>query len=115
MADWDSANPLDNSIVSQFPANERASRAAAKTNFGVNHHDTNDGDVGKHEAVSLLEQGSDPSAVANEGQLYTKDVSGATEMFYRDAAGNIVKVTSAGRVVGCFTARTGQRPERGRK
>ena len=99
MADWDNTNPLDNSVVSQFPANERAARSAAKTNFGVNHHDTNDGDVGKHKVIDLLQQ-SDPSAVTNEGKLYAKDVSGATELFYRDEAGNIVKITTLGRVVG---------------
>ncbi len=48
----------------------------------------------------MLEQGSDPSAVANEGQLYTKDVSGATEVFFRDAAGNIVPISTGGRVKG---------------
>lgn len=100
MADWDASNPLDNSVVSQFPANERASRAAAVTNFGVDHHETNDADVGKHEAISLLEQGSDPSAASNEGQLYALDVSGATELFYRDSSGNIVPITLLGRVLG---------------
>lgn len=100
MADWDELNPLDNSIVSQFPANERASRSAAKTNFGIDHHEADGANVGKHEKVSLIEQGSDPAAVANEGKVYTKDVSGATELFYRDATGNVVKVTTLGRVVG---------------
>jgi hypothetical protein len=100
MADWNETAPLDNSVVSQFPANERAARAAVKTNFGIDHHDDVDSSLGFHEQVTLIERGSDPSAVANIGTLYTKDVSGATEVFYRDASGNISQLTKSGRVVG---------------
>ncbi len=100
MADWDTAAPTDSSVVSQFPPNERAARAAGKTNFGIDHSETDDANVGKHEAIQMLEQSSDPAAATNEGQWYTKDVAGATELFYRDAAGNIVNVTTLGRVVG---------------
>jgi len=100
MADWNTSAPADNAVISQFPANERAARAAAETNFGVDHHETNDAQVGFHEQVTLIERGSDPSAVADIGFLYTKDVSGTTEVFYRDAAGNVVQMTTAGRVRG---------------
>lgn len=100
MADWDTSNPLDNSIVSQFPANERAQRAAQVTNFGVDHHETNDADVGNHDKVTLLEQGTDPTAAANKGILYTKDVSGITEVFHRDSAGTVTQITTNGRVKG---------------
>ena len=100
MADWDEAAPLDNSVVSQFPANERAARSAGKTNFGIDHHETDDASVGKHEKVSLIEQSSDPTAVANSGIFYSKDTGGVTEAFYRDSAGNITPVTALGRVVG---------------
>ena len=44
MADIDPTNPLDNSIVSQFPANERASRTALETIIYSEHLD----DVGRH-------------------------------------------------------------------
>ena len=44
MADIDPTNPLDNSIVSQFPANERASRTALETVIYSEHLD----DVGRH-------------------------------------------------------------------
>lgn len=100
MADWNASAPLDNAVVSQFPANERAARAAVVTNFGVDHVETNGSTVGMHEQVTLIERGSDPTAVADRGFLYTKDVSGATEVFYRDAAGNVVQLTTAGRVRG---------------
>ena len=44
MADIDPTNPTDSSIVSQFPANERLSRAAIETNFYLEHLT----DVGRH-------------------------------------------------------------------
>lgn len=96
MADWDSANPADNDIVSNFPANERAARAAAAANFGVEHHSTNDANVGKHTKVTLLEQSSDPAAADGEGKLYTKAVSGEAELFWRSSTGAAWQVTVQG-------------------
>lgn len=100
MADWNAGAPADNAVISQFPANERAARAAVVTNFGVDHIDTDGATVGQHEKLTLPELAADPSAVATTGFFYTKNVSGTTEAFYRDAAGNIVQVTTAGRVKG---------------
>ena len=96
MAAWDETNPLDNAIVSQFPANERAARAAVRTNFAVDHHEANDATVGMHDKATLLEQGSDESAVANAIVLYAKEVGGVTELFSRDSAGNILQLTTGG-------------------
>lgn len=45
MADIDSSNPTDNSIVSQFPGNERSSRSATETNLYLEHST----DVGRHQ------------------------------------------------------------------
>lgn len=100
MADWSTSTPADNSLISQFPANERNSRSAVVTNFGIDHQSTDGSQVGFHKQVTLPERASDPSAVADVGFLYTKDVSGTTEVFYRDAAGNVVQLTTAGRVRG---------------
>lgn len=100
MADWNSSAPADNAVISQFPANERAARAAVATNFGVDHHDDVDANIGKHEQVTFIQRGSDPSTVADTGTLYTKNVSGTTEVFFKDEAGNVSQLTKGGRVVG---------------
>lgn len=101
MADWNEDAPLDNAVVSQFPANERAARAAVVTNFAVDHvGDDTDSDFGQHSQVTLPERSSDPTTDTNTGFLYTKDVSGTTEVFYRDAAGNVVQLTTGGRTRG---------------
>lgn len=39
---------------------------------------------GKHNKSTYLEQSSAPSTVANEGAVYAKDISGATQLFFRD-------------------------------
>lgn len=48
----------------------------------------------------LNEQPSAPSTEALKGKLYSKDVSGGTEFFYLDAAGNEVQLTEAGAPAG---------------
>lgn len=98
MADWDTTSPADTDIVSQFPANERAARAAGKTNFGVDHREADDGDVGKHERVSLLAQPATPATDAGSGILFTKTVSGTVELFWLDSAGEVSQLTSDGAI-----------------
>lgn len=46
--------------------------------------------------ITLLELSGDPSAVANSGRLYTKDVAGNTELFFIDDAGGVTQITFAG-------------------
>ncbi len=56
---------------------------------------------GKHEFLQMPQQTSAPSTGADEGGLYTKDVSGSTELFYREESdGAERQITSA------FTAAT---------
>lgn len=50
----------------------------------VNHVSLNDGDQGKHKFLQMPEQSSAPTTAANEGGLYTKEVSGVTQLFFRD-------------------------------
>lgn len=71
------------------------------TFLSVNHVALNDSDQGKHNFLNLPEQSSAPATAANEGGLYTKEVSGATQLFYRDeSSGTERQITNA------FTAAT---------
>lgn len=54
------------------------------TAFNLNHGDFNGGNQGKHEFVQMPEQGAAPATAAAEGAVYTKDVSGATQLFWRE-------------------------------
>jgi len=53
------------------------------------------------------ESPGDPGAVTNAGSVYTKDDSGDTELYFQDAAGNVVQITEDGYLKGTvlsFTA-----------
>lgn len=85
MADWDTTNPDDGDIVSQYPANERAARAAVVTNFGVDHHEVDDADIGKHEVIQLTAEAT-PTIAAGDvglwndsGVLKTRSGTGAVQ------------------------------------
>jgi len=66
--------------------------------FEIDHSMAGDANDGAHKKVTLLEQAADPAAAANTGFVYTKDVTGATELFYEDASGNVVQLTDAGNI-----------------
>jgi hypothetical protein len=50
---------------------------------------------GYHKQVSMLELGADPTAAANYGIVYTKDVSGVTHLFFRSADSVVRQITGA--------------------
>lgn len=90
------ANSEDRSIGAQ---RDRETRVDVRERLEVDHSMAGDADDGAHKKATLIEQSSDPSAVANRGFLYTKDVGGITELFYRDSAGTVTQVTSNGSVL----------------
>lgn len=91
----DETKPADGDIVSQYPAVERTFRDVIETWMLVDH-DT----AGEHAQVTLPELGSDPSAVADTGFVYTKDDGADTELFYLDDSGNVVQITTDGALTG---------------
>jgi len=60
------------------------------------------------DALSLPERSFSPTAVAHRGFLFTKDVSGGTELFYRDDGGHDTQITSGGELApGAFLLLSG--------
>jgi hypothetical protein len=85
-----------------------ASAAEFRTNFGqiatlvaVNHEAFNTGDAGKHKFLQMPDQSAAPATAANEGALYTKSVTGATQLFFREESNGAER-----QVTGAFTAAT---------
>lgn len=96
---WDETDPA-NADQAKFGAQEiRELKEDIRERGEVDHSWAGDASDGAHKKVTLIEQGSDPSAVANQGFFYTKDVSGVTEAFYRDSSGNISQLTNQGEVL----------------
>jgi len=52
------------------------------------------------EVLQLPAQGSPPAAEPDIGSVFTMNVNGVTELFYVDSSGNVIQITSNGRVVG---------------
>jgi len=53
----------------------------------------------RSDGILLDEQASDLSTAADQGALYTKDVSSNTELFYRDESdGTVIQLTNAGEI-----------------
>jgi len=56
-------------------------------------------DHGEHVKVTFQAPlGEDPTAVANKGFLYTKDISTKAELFWRDEDGHVTQITSGGQI-----------------
>jgi hypothetical protein len=53
--------------------------------------------------LSLPEQTSTPAASPNTGVVFTQDVNGITELFFREDNGTVVQITSNGQTVGYLT------------
>jgi len=55
-------------------------------------------DIGYHRKATLLVQSSAPTQKSDAGIVYTKDVSGKAELFFRDEDGDEVQLTSGGAI-----------------
>ncbi len=96
---WNTAyeqSPADTDNASEGAQRIRNSRIDLRERLEIDHSLAGDTDDGEHKKVTLIEQASDPSTVANRGFLYTKDDGGATELYYKDAGGTVIKITQAG-------------------
>ncbi|MGD8327647.1 MAG: hypothetical protein PVF65_12090 [Sphingomonadales bacterium] len=77
-----------------------------RNNFGqidtvvaVNHVQFNDADAGKHKFLQMPDQSSAPTTASNEGALYTKAVTGVTQLFFREENNGTER-----QMTGAFTA-----------
>lgn len=84
----DKVNASQSQILDNFQA--------LKTLIDVNHGTFGAADQGKHKFVTMPEQGAAPVTAADEMALYTKAVSGVTQMFLRNESnGTEVDFTSS--------------------
>ena len=100
---WDAAYealPADPDDAKAGAARIRDLKTDIQERLEVDHSAAGDADDGAHKKVTLIEQGSDPTTATNHGFLYTKDSGGITEVYYKDSAGTVTKITSNGTVIG---------------
>lgn len=93
------AIPADNAAASAGANRIRDLKVDIRERLDLDHiMDEDTTDDGRHRHVCLVEQVGDPGNLALKGFLYTKDVSGATELFYEDAVANVLQLTNAGKM-----------------
>lgn len=63
------------------------------TNPDVSFAGTGDVRIDGGAQLVFSERVGDPGGAVNEGKVYTKDVTGVTELFYQDSAGNVRQLT----------------------
>ena len=100
---WDAsyeALPADLDDANTLGLRQRNTRTDVRERMEVDHDWDDVTHAGKHNQVTLQEQGAKPTASAAEGYVYTKDVSALTELFYEDDAGTEVQITNSGAVAG---------------
>lgn len=96
---WDAAYeavPADTDLANTLGDVVRDLKRDIRERAEIDHDWDDTTNAGKHNKVTLQEQGADPGTVANEGFVYTKDVGGVTELFYKDSAGTVKQLTTAG-------------------
>jgi hypothetical protein len=98
--DWTTyeSKPSDTDYVSDGADQERLLKVDIRERMAVDHvwgvSTTTDG---RHNQLTLPYQAADPTNAAGIGFVYTKNVGGGViELYYEDAAGNVVKMTNAG-------------------
>ncbi len=101
---YDTVSPAGGDNPTEGDDRIRETKAAIQERENVDHYwpltgtEVSDVDTGEHRKVTLR-VGSAPSAVANKGFVYAKDVAGKAELFYIDEDGNEVQITSGGKIL----------------
>ena len=96
---WDSAYeavPANSEQANLGAQRIREVKIDVRERMAVDHVWSGSADDGKHNQVTLKQLASDPVAAAGFGFVYTKDVGGTTELFFRDSAAGTTQLTSGG-------------------
>lgn len=96
---WDSPyeqSPPNSQKVSLGALRIRELKVDIRERLAVDHSLAGDTNDGAHKKVTLLEQAADPTTATNTAFIYSKDVSGVTEVFLKDSSGNVIQLTSSG-------------------
>ena len=98
---WDETKPAGTRAINLGDDDIREFKAAVRERLqfgGMYFPSTHDELSGEFSYLRLAEQSSNPGATANKGYVFSKDVSGVTELHYIDSAGNVVQLTVAGKM-----------------
>lgn len=93
---WNPNFPLGSTLISASPPQLRTNWTDLQNTIGTDHQYMGQANQGAHNKATLLQQVADPAAVAGRGFIYSKAVSGITELFYEDSTGKVSQITANG-------------------
>lgn len=102
---YDTATPLGSDAPSVIDDRIREVKAAVQERANVDHYwpltgtQVSDADSGEHRKITFnAPLGADPTNVADKGFVYMKDVSGVVELFWEDESGNVLQLSTGGKL-----------------
>src|SRR3990172_2018461 len=102
------AIPADANVVSEGAQRMRERWVDLRERLEVDHEFGGESgtpsEAGYHKKLTLREQSSDPSVPANNLSLYSKDVAGKTELFWKDPDANVTQLTHLGKLRAFITS-----------
>lgn len=101
--DWLEVNPVDHTKFSAQPGNVRSHKVDISDRLKAMFKGFVSGETQTDEGIIKLPfnvQGSDPGAEANKVVDYAKDVSAKAERFMQDEDGNVIQITTGGKLNG---------------
>lgn len=96
---WDAtfnSEPADNENINLGAGRIRDTKSAVQARMQVDHSWAGDANDGKHLKSEYMAQTGDPTLDTGDGAVYSKQVGGNTELFYRDSSGSVVQLTAQG-------------------
>jgi hypothetical protein len=95
---WNESLPAGSENTNTGDDRIREFKYAIRERLGIDHNalatEAVDGTEYYHKLIHLIEQAT-PAAIANIGQLYTKDVAGAVGLFFMNGAGVEIRLTDS--------------------
>ena len=93
------AVPADSEDANLGASRIRDFKVAFSERFEIDHSLAGDTDDGYHKQITFVDPlGAKPTQADDQSYLYSKDVSGTSELFFEDEAGNEVQLTSGGAI-----------------
>ena len=102
------AIPADANVVSQGAQRMRERWVDLRERLEVDHEFGGESgtpsEAGYHKKITFREQSGDPTIPANNIGLYSKDVTGKTELFWKDPDSNVTQLTHLGKLRAFITS-----------
>lgn len=94
--DWSNTTPVDHSKNNTWPGEDRQTMVDVSDRLPYIYGFTSGETTTGVKKIPFEVQGSDPGAIANQIQCYSKDDGGKAEFYCQDEDGDVIQITKAG-------------------